>query len=106
MGETYHRLLPVGFVSTIKLEFHGGKVSSDASLFPFRDLNEAAQLTKSSATELLNFRTGSNVRHSMLALLRQSIYGHLARHENVKDAERLRDAGGILGVSSPVLLPE
>ena len=27
-------------------------------------------------------------------------------HENVKDAERLRDAGGILGVSSPVLLPE
>jgi hypothetical protein len=72
------------------LEFHGARVSSDAGLFPFRDLDEAAQLTESSAAELFAFRTGSNIRHGMTALLRQSIYGCLAGYEDVNDAERLR----------------
>ncbi len=90
MGEACQDALRVGFDPAIKLEFHGAKVSSDAGLFPFRDLDEAAQLTESSATELFDFRTGSNVRHAMTALLRQSIYSRLAGYEDVNDAERLR----------------
>jgi hypothetical protein len=90
MGETCQQALRVGFDSTIKLEFHGAKVSSDAGLFPFRDLDEAAQLTESTAAELFDFRTGSNIRHVMTALLRQSIYSRLAGYEDVNDAERLR----------------
>lgn len=90
MGETCQRALRVGFDSTIKLEFHGAKVSSDAGLFPFRDLDEAAQLTESGAAELFDFRTGSNIRHAMTALFRQSIYSRLAGYEDVNDAERLR----------------
>jgi hypothetical protein len=66
------------------------QVSSDAGLFAFRDLDEAAQLTESSAAELFDFRTGSNNRHAMTALLRQSIYSRLAGYEDVNDAERLR----------------
>ena len=34
MGEAGRDALRVGFEGTIKLEFHGAKVSSDAGLFP------------------------------------------------------------------------
>ncbi len=37
--------LRVGFDRAIKLEFHCPKVSSNAGLFPYLDLDEAAQLT-------------------------------------------------------------
>jgi hypothetical protein len=94
MGETCQQALRVGFDSAIKLEFHGAKVSSDAGLFPFRDLDEAAQLTESSAAELFDFRTGSNIRHAMTALLRQSIYSRLAGYEDVNLFIRSVLAGG------------
>lgn len=39
---------------------------------------------------LRDARSGANVRHSMVALLRQSVYGRLAGYEGLNDAERLR----------------
>ena len=89
MGEARKDALRVGFDRAIELELHGAKVSSDAGLFPCRDLDDTAQLTESGATELFDFRTGSNISHSMTALLRQSIYSRLAGYEDVNDAERL-----------------
>ena len=89
MGEAGKDALRVDFDRAIKLEFHGAKVSSDAGLFPYRDLDEAAGLTESAAAELFDFRTGDNIRHSMTAMLRQSIYSRLAGYEDVNDAERL-----------------
>lgn len=44
MGEAGRDALRVGFEGTIKLEFHGAKVSSDAGLFPYRDIDEAAEM--------------------------------------------------------------
>ena len=35
-------------------------------------------------------RRGKNTQHSVLAMLRQSVYGRLAGYEDVNDAERLR----------------
>ncbi len=69
MGEARRDALRVGFDRAIKLEFRGAKVSSDVGLFPYRDLDEAAQLTESGAAELFDFRTGRNVQHGMTALL-------------------------------------
>jgi hypothetical protein len=89
MGEAGKDALRVGFDRAIRLAFHGAKVSSDAGLFPYRDLDAAAQLTESAATDLFDFRTGSNIQHSMTALLRQSLYSRLAGYEDVNDAERL-----------------
>ncbi len=89
MGEAGRDVLRVGFEGTIKLEFHGAKVSSDAGLFPYRDIDEAAQLTESGAAELFDFRSGSNIQHSTIALLRQSVYSRLAGYEDTNDAERL-----------------
>ena len=60
MGEARRDALRVDFDSSIKLEFHGARVSSDAGLFPYRELDDAAQLTESSAADLSEFRTGSN----------------------------------------------
>ena len=95
MGEARQQALRVGFDRGIKLEFHGAKVSSDAGLFPFRDLDEAVQLTESGTAELFDFRTGSNIRHAMMALFRQSIYSRLAGYEDVNDA------AGYLAVEFP-----
>ena len=89
MGEGRRDALRVDFDGSIKLEFHGARVSSDAGLFPYRELDDAAQLTESSAADLSEFRTGNNIRHRMTALLRQSVYSRLAGYEDVNDAERL-----------------
>ena len=89
MGEVRKDALRVGFDRTIKLEFHGARVSSDTGLFPYRDLDGAARLTESGAADLFDFRTGGNIQHSMKALLRQSIYSRLAGYEDVNDADRL-----------------
>ena len=89
MGEARKDALRVGFDRAIKREFHGARVSSDAGLFPYRDLDEAAHLTESVAADLFDFRTGSNIQHSMKALLRQAVFGRVAGYEDVNDAQRL-----------------
>ena len=89
MGEAGKDALRVGFDRTIMLAFHGARVSSDAGLFPYRDLDEAAGLTTSGTSQLFDLRTGGNIQHSMTALLRQSIYSRLAGYEDVNDAQRL-----------------
>ena len=89
MGEARRDALRVGFDRAVKLEFHGARVSSDAGLFPYRDLDDAARLTESGAARLFDFRTGSNISHSMTALVRQSVYSRLAGYEDVNDADRL-----------------
>ena len=89
MGEGRMEALRVGFDGRVRLQFHGATVSTDAGLFPYRDLDEAARLTEQSAAALFVFRTGSNIRHHMTALLRQSVYSRLAGYEDTNDAERL-----------------
>jgi hypothetical protein len=89
MGEACQKALRVDFDRAITLEFHGARVSSDAGLFPYRDLDGAAQLTESGARAMFDDRTGSNIQHSLTALLRQSVYSRLAGYEDVNDADRL-----------------
>jgi hypothetical protein len=89
MGETRTEAARVGFDGSVKLPFHGTDVSSDGGLFPYRDLDEALALTVQAAAHLADSRTGSNIRHSLLALLRQSVFSRLAGYEDVNDADRL-----------------
>jgi hypothetical protein len=89
MGDSQNEALRVDFDRQIKLEFHGSPVTSDAGLLAYRELDDALALTCTAATGLHDRRTGQNTQHSLLALLRQSIYSRLAGYEDVNDAERL-----------------
>ena len=90
MGDRQKQELRVQFDGKLKLEFHGANITSDAGLLAFRELDEAFRLTERGSTVLCDPRHGKNTQHTMLAMLRQSVYGRLAGYEDVNDAERLR----------------
>ncbi len=90
MGDRRKQALRVQFDGKIKLRFHGAKITSDAGLIAFRELDEAFRLTEKGSTLLSDPRPGKNTQHTMLAMLRQGVYGRLAGYEDVNDAERLR----------------
>jgi hypothetical protein len=70
--------LRVAFDSRLKLEFHGSKVTSDAGLLAYRELDAALGLTDLGDDMLNDWRKGKNTQHSMVALMRQSIFSRLA----------------------------
>ena len=81
--------LKLGFDASLRLEFHGAKVTSDAGLLAYRGLDEALGLFDSVPFVFHDSRTGRNIQHDLTALLRQSVYSRLAGYEDVNDADRL-----------------
>jgi hypothetical protein len=88
-GEAHEAALRVAFDHRLKLEFHGSRVTSDAGLLAFRELDNALGLTELAGEALTDTRTGQNSRHTPIAQLRQAVFGRLAGYEDVNDADRL-----------------
>ncbi|UCC30342.1 MAG: transposase [Phycisphaerales bacterium] len=83
MGGGRKQALCVQFDGKLRLEFHGAKITGDAGLLAFRELDEAFRLTEKGSTVLSDCRRGKNTRHWLLGMLRQSVYGRLAGYEDV-----------------------
>lgn len=90
MGEKEKGTLRLEFDGEVKLEFHGAKVTSDAGLLAYRELDEVFGLTERGASLLVDARRGKNVQHTMVALLRQGVFGRLGGYEDTNDSDRLR----------------
>ena len=97
-GESDHGPLRPLFDRRLKLEFHGSRVTSDAGLLAYRELDDALGLTALAGGVLADSRTGRNGGHGIVSLLRQSVYGRLGdlercalRPGNVHSAHGWRD---------------
>jgi hypothetical protein len=89
MGDGEKAPLRLQFNPKVRLEFRGAAITSDAGLLAFRELDDALGLTQIAADYLKESRTGRNIRHHLVPLLRQSIYSRLAGYDDTNDAERL-----------------
>jgi hypothetical protein len=79
----------LGFDRRVRLEFHGSKINSDGGLLLFQELDEVLGLHDLAGGVLKDTRIGHNRLHSLVGLLRQSVFGSLAGYEDVNDADRL-----------------
>ena len=89
MGESVNPSLTLRFDRRLRLEFRGATITSDAGLLAARELDDTLRLTETATTHLRESRTGRNVQHQLVPLLRQSVYSRLAGYEDTNDAERL-----------------
>jgi hypothetical protein len=67
-GEAKELSLRPTFDRRIKLEFHGGRITSDGGLLAYRELDDALGLTEIATTHLLDSRSGKNARHTLAGL--------------------------------------
>jgi hypothetical protein len=89
MGESKRDGLRVDFDRRLKLEFHGSRITSDAGLLAYRELDDALGLTEVAGNVFQDSRAGKNGWHGMAGQFRQSVFGRLGGYEEVNDADRL-----------------
>ncbi len=89
MGESGVGVPRLDFDRRLKLEFHGSKVTSDAGLLPYRELDDAVGLSEIAGDTLTDTRRGKNGRHGLVGQFRQSVFGRLGGYDDVNDADRL-----------------
>ncbi len=88
MGENQNGPFQLSFNASLKVEFQGSRVTSDAGLILVRELDERLGFGELIEKHLQDPR-GTNARLPLADLLRQSVHSRMAGYEDVNDAERL-----------------
>ena len=88
-GEGQQEQLRLEFDARVRLELVGSKITSDAGLLAYRELDEGLGLTEMAGQFLTKRCTGRNIQHELAPLLRQSLYSRLAGYPDTNDADRL-----------------
>jgi Transposase DDE domain group 1 len=84
--------LSFGFFDSkpVVVEPSAARVSSDAGLLPFRQLDEQLGLTRQLAEALIDRRQAATIDHTFLEMARARIYGILADYADQNDHDLLR----------------
>src|SRR5262249_145129 len=88
MGEKQNGPFQLSFNPSLKVDFQGSQVTSDAGLILVRELDERLGFRELIEEHLADSR-GKNMQLPLADLLRQSVYSRMAGYEDVNDAERL-----------------
>ncbi len=88
MGERQNQPFQLTFNASLKVAFHGSRVTSNGGLILVRELDERLGFGELIKQHLADPR-GKNTRLPLADLLRQSVYSRLAGYEDVNDAEKL-----------------
>jgi hypothetical protein len=88
VGEEQSQSFQLSFNPSLKVDFQGSLLTSDAGLLLVRELDERWGLSELISEHLTDSR-GKNTQLPMADLLRQAVYGRSAGYEDVNDAERL-----------------
>ena len=89
MGESQQEPLSLEFDARVRLEFVGSKITSDAGMVAYRELDGKLGLTAMAGQFLRERRTGRNIQHELVPLLRQPVDSRLAGYPDTNDADRL-----------------
>src|SRR3954471_36462 len=77
-------------VRPVEIDVSTAPLTTDAGLLPVRQFDEAIRLTERFAAALEDRRHPVFIRHSLLSMVRQRIYGILAGYEDQDDHDTLR----------------
>ena len=85
MGDGEKASLRLQFNPKVRLAFHGATITTDAGLLAFREFDDALGLTEIAEDYLQESRTGRNIHHHLVPLLRQSIYSRLVLQRQFRE---------------------
>jgi hypothetical protein len=86
-------------------DFHGGRITSDAGALLLRELEAQLGLLESFAACFTDHRDPQRIEHSLVALLKQRIFGLCLGYEDLNDHDRLRHdplLAVLAGVTDPL----
>lgn len=89
MGEKQNQPFQLSFNASLKIDFQGSRLTSDAGLILVRELDERLGFAELIQRHLTDSRRGKNTQFPFVDLLRQSVYSRLAGYEDLNDAEGL-----------------
>jgi Transposase DDE domain group 1 len=89
VGDTQIQPFELSFNASLKVDFHGSRVTSDGGLILVRGLDERLGFGKLIRHHMPDSRRGKNTQFPFADLLRQSVYSRLAGYEDLNDAVRL-----------------